>query len=295
MKASWDFYRYAILDEYDETILHSRHTNVLSAVKGIGAPYRVREPKVADLNNFLMELREEEIEDEGCSVFIVGHTIDIRVEHRYNVESDRVELAEVPANDMRFTNIILVPRLRIVAAKQGSGDRLASNSGIGRLRAIVEYNSQYSFNYERTASHDDVMTAMQNLLLEEFTFDVRPFNPHPSLPGQQLHELMKKAKAGRLSAKAYPETGSGMKNDPEGIVAEAVGLSKKGYGQFGIAGRTTSGAYLTYQKHRHQGHAEKDISQQEKPTNIRISVPTDGDHVTEHQYVVRTMKELFDG
>jgi hypothetical protein len=295
MKSTWVFYRYVMLDENDEVIAPSGHADILESVKGAGAPYRVREPSLADAKNFLMQLRQEQVDGEQCAIFVVGHTVDVRVEHRYDPKSDRIQLEEVDADDMRFTNAIMAPRLRIVAVKQGSGDRLPANSGIGRLRAIIEWNSKNALDYERTASHDDVVQAMKKLNLEEFSFDVRPFNPHPSLPGDQLHELMKKAKAGRLSGKAYPMPGGGMKNDPDGLVSEAVGLSEKGYGQFGIKGRTDSGAELTYQKHKMRGQTDKDIDLQEKPTNLRISVPVDDGVATEHEYVVKTMKELFDG
>lgn len=294
MKASWVYFRYVMLDEYEDVIAAREHARILDEIKGLPAPYRNSDPAPKDINNLVMELRHQDIRGEKCSVFAVGYNIGTRVERRYNRRADRVDLREAPADDMRLTSVIMVPRLRMVAARDGSGERLSALSGVGRLRAIIEHNTGCSFKFERTASHDDVIRAMANLELEEFTFEVRPFNPHPAIPGQKLHDLMKPNGIGKLSAKAIPEAGNSMNSGPEGLIPEATGMSARGYGQFGLKGRTETGAEIKFQKPKFVGDKAKDVDQQEKPTALRVTVPIDDDDMNEYEYVVQTMRELFD-
>ena len=295
MKSTWVYFRYTMFDEYDDVIGAREHAQILEEVKGLPAPYRNRDPAPKDINNILMQLRHEQVDGEKCSLFVIGYKISDRVERRYNEREDRVDLESAPADDMRVTGLIMVPRLRMIAVRDGSGERLSAVSGAGRLRAVIEYNLDCGFNFERTSSHDDVVRAMANLALEEFTFEVRPFNPHPTNPGQKLHDLMKPNEIGNLKAKATPAAGGAMHSGTEGLIPEATGMSEKGYGQFGLVGRTESGAQIKFQKPRFVGETAKDVDQQEKPTALRVTVPVDDGEMTEYEYVVHTMKELFDG
>lgn len=294
MRASWVYFRYQILDQYDELLPAREHPTLLESVRGKPAPYRKADPEPHDLNNYVMQLRSEQIRGEACEVFSVGHSIESRLERRYNRAEDRVEVRSVEADDMRLTTIIMVPRLGMIAVKDGSGDRLNAVSGAGRLGAVLKFNTKCDFKFERTSSHEDVVHAMESLQLEEFTFEVRPFNPHPSNPGQQLHEMLSRNGIGKLKAQALPSTGSAMNSEPEGLISEATGLSGRGYGQFGLTGRTPSGAQIKFKKPPMVGDTGKDIEQQEKPTALRVTVPVDEGEFSEYEHVVQTMRDLFE-
>lgn len=293
--ASYIFYRYYIYDEADDFVDHSQHRQIVRSAKGEGAPYRSKDPSAGDLNNYIMRYKSKKIEDESASVFDVGYKIASRVENRWNERDDEFELVDTPANDVVFTRVILVPKLGIAAVKDGSGDRLPARSGIARTRSIIEFLTDYSFEYSKTAEMDDVEKAMQLYRVVEFDFKVRPFNPHPKNPGDKLDELMNIAKVGSLRGHAEPSASEGMEKKEDGLLDEVVGLSKEGYGQFKLKAETPSGAKLTYGQPRFTGDRDKNEAASQRPRELKVSVPKNDSESREDAQVVKVMKELFGG
>lgn len=228
-------------------------------------------------------------------VFDVGYVIKSRVEHRWNQRRDEYDMVDVEADDTVFTRLVAVPRLRIVAAKDGSGDRLPAPSAMARLRSIIETNSEYDFQYERTARQDDVEAAVARLRLTEFTFEVRPFNPHPKNPGEKLDELLKVAHVQRFKGKAEAAPAARMSSADEGLISEAMGLSRAGYGQYSLKGETPGGALVSYAKPTFSSDREKNEAAAARPRALKVTVPRDDPDMTEEEYVVGVIKELFDG
>ncbi|HBC14316.1 MAG: hypothetical protein CMH88_15615 [Oceanibulbus sp.] len=293
--ASYVLYRYAIFDGADDLVEHERHRKIVRSARGEGAPYRSRDPGAGDLNNYIMRYKSKTIEGEKASVFDVGYKIASRVENRWDETTDEFDLVKTTANDVVFTRVILIPKLGLAAVKDGSGDRLPARSGIGRTRSIIEFVTDYTFDYAKTAEFDDVERAMKLYRVVEFDFKVRPFNPHPKNPGDRLHELMQIAKVGSLRGHAEPSAAGGMKKEEEGLLDEVVGLSKSGYGRFNLKAETNTGAKIAFGQTRFTGDREKDEAASQRPRELKVSVPRDDVESREEAQVVKVIKELFGG
>jgi hypothetical protein len=164
---------------------------------------------------------------------------------------------------------------------------------MGRLRSIVRSHSEYAFKYERSAASADVDRAMDRLRLTEFSFDVRPFNPHPRNSGERLDALMKEAGVGRFQGRAQPQHDGSMKPDEQGIIAEAVGLAREGYGQFALKAETKGGAKLSFGKPQFQSDRARNAAAAGRPRMLKVAVPYDDPDMTEQEHVVSVMLELF--
>jgi hypothetical protein len=217
----------------------------------------------------------------------------VRVERRWNEEEDEYQIVPVTADDLIFTSFIALPRLGVIAARDGTTNQLSALSGMGRLRSIMATHSDYVFRYSRSAEPADVDRAMASLRLTEFSFDVRPFNPHPRNPGEKLDALMKEAGVARFRGKAQPANTSSMKPDDDGIIAEAVGLARAGYGQFALKAETETGAKLSYGKPPFEHDRERSAAAAERPRMLKVAVPHDDPDMTEQEHVVSVMLELF--
>lgn len=287
-------FRYFLTDEEDNRLASGEHEKILKSVRGKPAGYRGASGAEAERNNFLMRLRPENLLEEYALVFDVGYRVHQRVENRFNALTDDYDLVSVEADDTVFTRFVALPSLGAVAVRDGTGDRLSATSGIGRLRAIVEEHSDFWFQYERTASPADLDRAMNHFRMTEFSFDVRPFNPHPRSPGDQLDALMKAAGVGRFKGRAKPAPTQKMSPADEGIISEAVGLSRAGYGQYSLKAETDSGATLSYGKPQFVQDRDRNAAAAERPRTLKVAVPQDDPDMTPEEHVVSVMLELFD-
>lgn len=288
-------FRYHLYDEADGPVSPIEDRDVIQSVRGKAAPYRTSDPNPDNYNNYVMRVRPENIEGELVLIFDVGYRISRRVEHRWNRRKDEYDLVDVEADDTVFTRLVAIPRLRVIGAKDGTGDRLAATSAMGRLKAIVNTHSDYSFQYERTASQEDVEAAIARLRLTEFAFEVRPFNPHPSNPGEKLDELLKVAHVQRFRGKAQASPAARMNADEDGLISEAIGLSKAGYGQFAVKGETESGVVVSYAKPTFSPERDRNEAAAGRARALKVAVPRDDPEMTEEEYVVRVILELFGG
>ena len=290
--ANYILFRYKLIDEDDGDVGAADHPNSFEAVRGKPTSYRSEDVEAAR-TNVLMRFRRENFDGEFTLTFDVGHRIIQRVESRYDDDADEYDMVTVGANDTVFTSFVVLPRLSVLAVKDGHGNRLSASSGMGRLRAIFASHSDSEFRYSRTADPDDIDRAIRSLRITEFSFDVRPFNPHPSSPGEQLDRLMKEAGVGRFKGKAQPSPTKAMKAEDDGLLAEAIGLSRAGYGQFALKGQTPSGAKLSYSQPALDMDKERNAAAAERPRALKVSVPIDDPDMTEQEHVVSVLQELF--
>jgi hypothetical protein len=293
--ANYILFRYFLHDEFDDRIAAPNQPAIFESVKGKGAGYRGSSDDEIERNNYLMRFRVEQFLDELALVFDVGYRVTRRVENRWNEGTDDYDLVPTEADDTVFTRFVALPRLGVVAVKDGTGDRLSAISGMGRLKSIISAHSPIMLHYEKTAQAADIDRAMQFFRLTEFSFDVRPFNPHPSSPGERLDELMREAGVGRFKGRAKPATTSKMKADDGGLIAEAVGLSRAGYGQYSLKAETDSGATLSYGRPQFNQDRDRNAAAADRPRVLRVAVPQDDPDMTPEEHVVSVMLELFDG
>jgi len=294
-KISYCFYKYAILDEAEEPIYTHEHADIMHGFAGNRVAHRKPEPSPNEYDTFIMRFRNQVLAGLDCAIFDVARGVDVRVEHRYNPNTDDLELVDVPANDTIWTRFIMVPRMERMGIRDGSGDMLSASQGANRLRSIVRGLSDFDFSFYRTATSGEVSQAATRLGLTEFSFTSRPTNPHPVVPGEIMDELMRKARVGKMTGKAEPVFGETMSVADEGLISESIGLAEEGYGQIGFKGTTNSGTEVAYPKPKFERSREGNIRQQAKASSLKVFVPTGDVDVSEEEYVVRTMIEIYDG
>ena len=236
-----------------------------------------------------MRFREEVLAGLGCVIFDVARSIDVRVEHRYDPETDDLNLVDVAADDTNWAHFVMVPEMGRMGVRDGSGERLTADQGVNRVRSVIRGLTALDFSYERTATSGEVAQAAQRLGLTEFTFTARPTNPHPGIPGELMDDLLKKAKIGKLAAKAEPVFGSTMSVADEGLISEAIGLADGGYAQYWFRGRTETGTEVAYKKPLYEGTREGNLKQRDKASSLKVLVPDNDCGPSEEEYVVKTM------
>lgn len=288
--SSYAVFKYHLFDG-DDLVVGDNHFAAFDEVKGRPAPYRLRDPEQHDFKNFIFDLQHFRDEGLGYFTFGVGYQITERPEQQYNAETEKISLVMRDANDMRYTRGVFVPSIGASAFRDASGNQLAATGGAGRVRAIFETHSELDFQYDLTATKEDVSSAIRNLRLVEMKFTVRPFNPHPANPGIELDKLLRTAKVGKLTATAKPADGGALSPDNGGLVSEAQGLVEKGYGQSGLTATTEDGATVKYKPRVFSGDKEKDQATTEKPRQLHISVERE---VGEEKRIAKALMEIFE-
>lgn len=292
-KISYCFYKYAILDEFEDSIYPDEHAKIIRGIACQKVAHRKPNPGPLDRDTFIMRFREEVLAGQECAIFDVAKSVDYRVEHRYNPDSDDLDLVDVNADDTIWTHLIMVPAMERIGIRDGSGERLTADQGANRVRSVIRGLTALDFSYERTATSREVANAAQRLGLTEFTFTARPANPHPSRPGELMDELLRKAKVGKMTAKTEPVYGHTLSVADEGVVSEAIGLANDGYGQYGFKGTTGTGVEVAYKKPKYEGTKEGNLKQQAKPSSLKVLVPSDDTRASEEEHVVKTMLEIY--
>jgi hypothetical protein len=292
-QAAYSFFRYRFTDSEDDVIGAGAHLRLIQAVAGQEVPHRKRDPAPHEHDTFIMRVRPMTLVGHHCIIFDIARRVTLRVETRYDPRADDIRFHEVRADDTHWTHIVMVPRAGRVAVKDGSGERLSADSGASRVRSVVRALADVEFEYERTATPNEISEAVSKLDLTTFSFTVTPFNPHPHIPGEQMDALLKAARVKTLTAKAEPAYGGSMTAADEGIIAEAVGLAKEGYGQYGFKGMTEAGTQVAFNKPKMEPTREGNLKRQAKNAALRVIVPDDDEKQTEEEFVVRTMVELY--
>ncbi|MDF2232210.1 hypothetical protein P2H44_06550 [Albimonas sp. CAU 1670] len=287
-------FRYTMSNSEGEEIDHSHHLAEFDNIKGKKAPYRVRDPEKNDEKHFVFDISDSKLSGLDYFSFGVGYQITERLERQLNPRTEKISPVYRDANDMRYTRAVFVPAYGVCAFRDGSGDDLSATGGAGRVRAIFEHHGEIAFDYIATANRNDVSKALKKLRLIELTFEVRPFNPHPSVPGDELHKLLSIAKVDKFTGKARPADGGHMVPDSGGLVSEVDGLTQKSYGHLGLKATTSEGAEVVYKKKKLQGDREKDQAAEERPQVLFVSVEKMGSDEAEELQIVRALRELFE-
>ncbi|MCH9000272.1 MAG: sigma-70 family RNA polymerase sigma factor [Proteobacteria bacterium] len=167
-KASYAFFRYLITDLLDNSVPWEDHAAIIEQVEGKLVPHRKADPEPHDHDTFIMRQRQETIASAPCVIFDVAKKIMLRVEHRYNPATNDLDLTSVKADDTHWTHVVMVPNMGMVAIRDGSGERLTANSGASRIRSILRHSDLSEFEFERTATSQDVMQAVFCYLLTKF-------------------------------------------------------------------------------------------------------------------------------
>ena len=167
-----------------------------------------------------------------------GYYVRARTEANYDPETDSISQELVGSAGIRYTKFIAVPSLGVVAICDRTSDaHLGALQGVSRLKSVLKAAGKgVEVAITLAATQSDVRQALSNWALDEVSFTVRPFNPHPRDPGRKLSELFERDGIGKVSGSAYAVAGKKMRMAEGGYIEETLGLVEHGYGQVGVSG-----------------------------------------------------------
>ena len=288
------FCRYRILIG-DSPLEAGPELKLLQDLRGKPVAHRVREPKADDADTYVMQPRKHQYHGYTVHTWRVAQDIRMRERSTYDKVRDEINDEMVTTNEVRHSKFISVPALNVLAVDDTIGERhLGAKSAVSRFRSIIETlvdDGDVSISFAGTPQEVD--RALSTWSLDQFSFTVRPFNPHPSKLGEIMHELMVKDHVGTLRGVAIPAEGSEMHDSHSGLIAEAKGLTEEGYGQYGASGRTPEGLTASISKPPFAMDKQKNLQQQAKNRTLKVYVEKPTDNKEDESAIVKALIDLY--
>lgn len=238
------FCRYQFLVR-EEPLSFKAQLDTLQALQG---RYFARGPKAereSHLDSIVMRPRELRFGSERAIAWSVGKKIGERQEFRYDQRKDQIQPFVVDDEGVVYSDFVAIPRLGVLGVDdRSSPHHLGGKAAMSRFKSIFRNIEGGAVVMEVTVTPQDVSRAFKQWALSEFSFVVRPYNPHP--PGdlsKRLSEEFEKDGIGKYRAKAQPRPGLPMKPSADGPIAAATELADAGYGQYSVKGLTAEGTY----------------------------------------------------
>src|ERR1700730_8373626 len=264
------FCRYSI-NRSDRPLSASEQLRLLNDIRGIVVAYRKNDPAEDDRDNFAMKPTNFRIGHHVILVWHVGYYVGLRSEAEYNENNDDIIESLVATNGIKHTKFIAAPALGVLAVQDQAGDiHLSGASGISRFKTIARSMPGVRADIELAASTQDVMNALNVWSIEQFTFNLRPFNPTPRRMGRILDKLFTVNDIGKMRGVAQPSYGRYIHNPSEGFVGEAVGLTSAGYGQITLKGKTPGGQQASFGKPAFSESRDENERSQARPRSLRV-------------------------
>ncbi len=238
--------------------------------------YRKAEPTPDDFDTYLMRPDMKNLE--SCNALALDVVRDVRF--RQVTKTDRatqtVSANFEPTNEAELAHVVMIPSLGGLAVHDAVGDgHINGASAIRRFQTIVATIDGVIMNVTVAGTAQDLQKAVGTWDLDQFSFQARPFNPHPSNPGQLLSDLLSRDDVGEFRGIAVPKKGSHIHPADTGLVKEAIGLAEKGYGTYGVRGRTESGAEAIVKKQPFSHDRQTNLDRQKGPQQLRVYIEGD--------------------
>jgi hypothetical protein len=272
------FCRYVAWSE-DEPLDFTGQFSALKELQGKLFAHGPKAEMARHLDSLVMRPREFSLDGHRALAWSVGRRIGTRVSAEYDPGKDRLEFNTVNDAGIQYADFLAIPELGVLAVDDRAGDtHLGGKAAIGRFRSIFSHIPHGFFDIELTTNTDDVHRALEHWRITEFSFVVRPYNPHPTSDMMKdFSDAMSREKIARLSGTA--RSGEGQYLDPkqEGQMAAAIELADAGYGQYGVKGTTPDGHEAQIKQPTFNEERSKNQKKQDQPRELRIIIQTDGD------------------
>ena len=289
------FCRYELL--VDEERLNVRgQLEALTELQGMYFAHGPKAEREERLDSVLMRPRQFKIEGARVLSWSVGQRLDLRVAAEYDNVSDKLTFRTHNDMSVRYADFVAVPDLGALAVDDRAGPvYLGGKAAIRRFQSIFRNVEGGEACVYHSTSKEDVDHALEVWNLQELSFLVRPYNPHPVGDlSRRLSEQLEADGIGRYAAKAKPVGAHPMKPSPDGHLEAAIEMADAGYGQFAIKGVTTDGHEATIKKQRFSDQAEKNRKQQDEQRELRIHISVDDEADEElPQLVAKAMVEFY--
>lgn len=238
--------------------------------------YRKAEPTADDFDTYLMRPEMQELAGRNAIVLDVVRDVRFRQVTKANRATQTVTATFEPTEEAELARVVMVPSLGALAVHDAVGEgRITGPSAIRRLQAIVATLNDTTLNVTVAGTAQDLQKAIGTWELDQFSFQARPFNPHPSNPGELLSDLLARDDVGELRGVAVPKEGGHIHPADAGLVKETIGLADKGYATYGVRGRTESGAEAVVKKQPFSHDRQKNLDRQKGPQQLRVYIEGD--------------------
>lgn len=288
------FARYTLQDELGALSVRE-HVVLLDALKDSRPiAYRVADPEDHDYNTYIMAPKSKERRGEAYVTWQVCKEIGSRQVRRPNRETQTVEYEWESTDDCAIARIVAIPRLGVMAVEDTSGEgHIGGWSALRRFQAIVSEQRGFECKIEPAGTPQDLEKAIRTWQLDQFSFKARPFNPHPSNPGEVLSDLLSIDDIAEFRGVALPKDGKAIQPKESGLVQEAVGLASKGYATYGARGRTPSGAQAVLKPQKFSRDRDANLERLRGPQQLRVYIEFDSEKEA-MQGMVDALLEFFD-
>jgi len=288
------FCRYNIaIDE--ETLGANAQQKILEDIQGKFISY-VRSLERAD--TAIVRPRQLTVEGERALMWSVVRKVGERVTVDYDPADFSLHFNRIFDPTMHYADFIAIPRLSVIAIDDRSGiPHLGGKAAINRFIATFEELTNGKVEIEPTATASDVSQALDQWELTDFSFVVRPFNPHPpGMLAQRLSEDFQKDGIGRFRGKAQPFRGQRMRPADDAIIASVRELADDGYGQYSIEGVTSEGHTAKLKQPKFEVERDKNRRNQGEPRELRIVIDAVDSDIEESvfRHVVAALKNFYD-
>ncbi len=291
---SYLFCRYQIAVE-GTPLTPAGEWEILEEVRGRPIAYRKRDPVPDDCDTYLLKPRNKLIRSYTVYTWEVAQDLKYRERSRYIKDSDEIVDEFVETDEMRHTNFVAIPRLGVIAVGDSVSERsLGAKSAVSRFSAIIGTlvdGGDVRINFAGTPQ--DTQRALDTWSLDEFSFTVRPFNPHPQKLGEKLHELIQSDNIGSVRAVALPAEGKQMRDSHQGLISEAKGLSEAGYGQYGATGTTPDGLHAKLAKPKFSFDKQKNAQAQAQNRTLKVYIDRGSSIEEEESAIVKALIDLY--
>lgn len=245
--------------------------------------YRVRDPQPDDRVNYIIQPAQRRRQNHKVLTWVVCKGLNQRTVRKVDRRNQSVSFAFEDTDDCLLARIVALPDLGVMAAEDMSGEgHIGGWSAIKRFQAIAEaLDESIEFSASVAGTAQDLDKAISQWDLDKFTFEARPFNPHPSNPGLLLSDLLAKDGIGRINATAVPKDGAHITPKDEGMVRETIGLAKAGYAVYGAEGTTPSGAEARLKKPKFSFDRDENKNRLSGPQQLRVHVDATEDNIVQ--------------
>ncbi len=269
---------------------------LLQEIKGRRTYHHKRNPTADDNDTFVMFPREEKVGRYRVIIFGVGQDVQGRVRANYDQDLDQVVMDYVATNGgIKYAACIAIPALaRVAIADSSSEYGLGAKSAAFRFESVINHlvrNSEARLT--AAARYADIDRAIRNFDLYEFSFSVRPSNPHIGRQGAKLDAEMKKDGIRKLRGTAVADPEKPMRMNEDGYIEQAAGLAAAGYGQIGLRARTAEGAEIQFAKPQFSEEKRLNEAAQRKPQSLRIFISGDLGEAEQYRAAARALIELY--
>jgi hypothetical protein len=289
------FCRYQFLVD-DEPLDIRGQANALKELQGRFFAHGPTAERESHLDSVVMRPRQLKVDGEVALMWSVGRRIGPRLTVGYDPDEDELTRDTVVDEGVNYSDFVAVPRLGVLAVDDRAGaPHLGGKAAINRFRSIFRNIPGGDVAITLTTRPQDVERALAQWSLTEFSFVVRPYNPHP--PGdlsKRLSEQLEKDGIGRYTAKAQPVAGRAMHAAEDGHIASVVELSEAGYGQFAVKGVTGEGHVAQIKRPKFEDERTKNQQRQLEPRELRVIVTVEGDDVAAAKIIVKSLVNFYD-